>query len=76
MRSAPSFVGGDFACWSWSSATGIAKANITYSGDHGPLASSLSVACTAANGAAPANGPGSGHMIPCRQLDSEFNAEL
>ena len=76
MRAAPSFVGGDFACWSWSSATGIAKANITYSGDHGPLASSLSVACTAANGAAPANGPGSGHMIPCRQLDSEFNAEL
>ena len=76
MRAAPSFVGGDFACWSWSSATGIAKANITYSGDHGPLASSLSVACTAANGAAPANGPGSGHMIPCRQLDSEFDAEL
>ena len=76
MRSAPSFVGGDFACWSWSSATGIAKANITYSGDHGTLASSLSVACTAANGAAPANGPGSGNMVPCRQLDSEFNAEL
>ena len=76
MRAAPSFVGGDFACWSWSSATGISKANITYSGDHGVLASSLSVACTAANGAAPANGPGSGNMMPCRQLDAEFNAEL
>ena len=76
MRAAPSYVGGDFAIWSWSSATGISASNITFSGDHGKYHSSLSVTCTAANGPAPANGPGSGHMLPCRQLDSEFDAEI
>ena len=76
MRANPSGVAGDFAIWSWSSATGVAAANLTWSFDNGTNNSMMTMAASHSNAAAPANGPGSGHMMPCRALNIEFDAEL
>ena len=76
MRANPSGVAGDFACWSWSSATGVAAANLTWSFDNGTNNAMMTMTASHSNAAAPANGPGSGHMVPCRVLNIEFQAEL
>ena len=76
MRTNPAGVAGDFAVWSWSSATGVAAANLTWSFDNGTNNSMMTMAASHSNAAAPANGPGSGHMMPCRVLNIEFDAEI
>ena len=76
MRANPSGVAGDFACWSWSSASGVAAANLTWSFDNGTNNSMMTMTASHSNAAAPANGPGSGHMVPCRVLNIEFSSEL
>tara|TARA_R100000742_G_C4275606_1_gene96184 strand:+ start:666 stop:2117 length:1452 start_codon:yes stop_codon:yes gene_type:complete len=76
MRANPSGIAGDFACWSWSSATGVAAANLTWTFDNGTNNSMMTMTASHSNAAAPANGPGSGHMVPCRVLNIEFSSEL
>jgi len=74
MRANPSGVAGAFACWSWSSAS--STSTTTWSFDNGPNNAMLTMVTAHGNCAAPANGPGSGHMVPCRVLNIKFTAEL
>ena len=76
MRANPSGVAQDFACWSWSSASGVAAGNLTWSFDNGTNNSMMTMTASHSNAAAPANGPGSGHMVPCRVLNIEFSSEF